>query len=112
MFLRCIDEELAGPLKIHHDNGVSDRGQLVLGQVYDSIGWQRLGRAALILNCPAEVLRLEVMQCMSPRCLRQAGAYSEPFSPWRSIIQGQRDGARVAKCTTYQIMHRLTAAHI
>ncbi len=53
------------------------------------------------LEFPAEVLGLELLQCMAARCLRQAGAYSEAFSPTRSVVQGLRSGTRFAKAVTF-----------
>eukprot|EP00959_Pyramimonas_sp_CCMP1952_P033336 699456-Pyramimonas_sp.AAC.1 len=59
---------------MHHGNGLLD-----IGQFYDTIGWLRLGRAALRLDFPAEVLGLEIPQCMAPRCFEAGRILSRSF---------------------------------
>eukprot|EP00959_Pyramimonas_sp_CCMP1952_P313490 6561885-Pyramimonas_sp.AAC.1 len=70
-----------------------------------------MGKAALRLSFPPEVLGLELQQCMAARCVRQSGAYGAPFVPTRSIVQGLRGGTRFGKCSTYYVLQRITTVH-
>eukprot|EP00959_Pyramimonas_sp_CCMP1952_P435113 9111087-Pyramimonas_sp.AAC.1 len=89
VFLRAVDEELAGRLGVAHGHGLCD-----IAQFCDSVGWHRIAAAALRLDFPAEILGHELQQCMAVRCVRQSGAYGPPFCPTRSIVQGLRAGTR------------------
>ena len=53
-----------------------------------------------------------LQRLMASRCVRQSGAYSAPFDPTRSIVQGLRAGTRFAKCATYYIMAKITTVHV
>eukprot|EP00959_Pyramimonas_sp_CCMP1952_P035160 736231-Pyramimonas_sp.AAC.1 len=41
----------------------------------------------------------------------QFSAYSLPFQPARSVVQGLRSGTRFARCMNYWVFHRLCAVH-
>eukprot|EP00959_Pyramimonas_sp_CCMP1952_P186313 3896186-Pyramimonas_sp.AAC.1 len=71
-----------------------------------------MGKSALRLEFPPEVLGLELHQCMAARCVRQAGAYGSPFAPTRSIVQGLRSGTCFGKCATSHILQHITTCHV
>eukprot|EP00959_Pyramimonas_sp_CCMP1952_P134045 2804017-Pyramimonas_sp.AAC.1 len=85
---------------MHHGNGLLD-----ISELYASIGWLQLGRVAMRLDFPVEVLGLELLQCMAARCLR----IPSPLCP---VVQGLRGRIRFATCATYHIMQRFTTAHV
>eukprot|EP00959_Pyramimonas_sp_CCMP1952_P101594 2125629-Pyramimonas_sp.AAC.1 len=41
----------------------------------------------------------------------QVSAYSLPFQPTRSVVQGLRSGTRFARCMSYWVLHRLCTVH-
>eukprot|EP00959_Pyramimonas_sp_CCMP1952_P102880 2151571-Pyramimonas_sp.AAC.1 len=78
---------------------------------YDTVGWYRMGKAALCLAFPPEMLGLELQQCMAARCVRQSGAYGAPCAPTRSIVPGLRGGTRFGKRSTFYVLQRITTVH-
>eukprot|EP00959_Pyramimonas_sp_CCMP1952_P417786 8752985-Pyramimonas_sp.AAC.1 len=66
-YQRALQEELAAYVQVPQAHGLLD-----VAQFYDSIDWCRLGEEAMEVDFPAEVLGLEILQCMAPRILTQS----------------------------------------
>eukprot|EP00959_Pyramimonas_sp_CCMP1952_P284391 5944921-Pyramimonas_sp.AAC.1 len=86
------------------------QGLLDIQELYDSIPWLPLAKAALRLNFPPIILYVDLLQCITVRTLSQEGAVCNPFEPCQSVIQGLRGGTRFAKILTHFIMRVVVTA--
>ena len=104
-FVRAVDEEACTALGFAYAHAMLD-----FKSFYDSMGWVKLGRAALKLGFPPAILALELQQCLAARVLVSDRTASLAFQPSRSIVQGLRSGTRFARCLAFFIMTRVTRA--